>query len=578
MLELKNIFKKYANDKTNALEDISISLPSKGLVSIVGESGSGKSTLLNLIGLLDRPTSGTIYLDGKDITNLTKDEEDYYHQAVVSFIFQQYNLIKYLNVDENIKLASLDNQDYILRKLKIKHLKDKKISLLSGGEQERVAIARALAKRPKILLCDEPTAALDSKTADLTMKMLKDISKDILVVVVTHNRTHANRYSDRIISLSDGRIVSDIKRCDFKDKSLYLDYKAEDMNIKNIYNIVKNNIKSKKKRNILTSIAFSIGLISLLLVLSLSNGFNEALDREEKASLSEYPIYISESSTDLSKDLSNLLTRDEVKDDNKLYLVDNNHKNIIDMDYINYIRAISTNYKYEMYTYNINNRYISTLPINNIGDFYTNFDLLYGEYPIFNNEVLLVIDNTNKIDKNMMSLIGLTSDEYEIKNLIGHRYLFNETEYVIKGILRGKEDTLFSDITNIYYLNTYLDIVPVEIYLYPKDYESKEIIINYLNRYSKNKIYFTDYSSTVKSLSNTIVDAISIILICFSLISLTVSTIMIGIITYISVIERVHEIGILKALGISNINVKKIYMYRGKKLKLCNLIEEKNEK
>ena len=291
MLELKHVFKKYAVNSEYILNDISLKLD-KGLISIEGSSGSGKSTLLNLIGLLDKPSKGNIYLDGKDLSKLKKKEIDYYHHKKIGFIFQNYNLIEYLTVYENVTITHKnENVDKILKDLNIYKLKNKKVNKLSGGEKGRVAIARVLVQNPDILLCDEPTGALDSKTGAIIMNILKDISKTKLVIMVTHNHDYSVKYADRIISIKDGKIIKDSKKITKQSKDINEDYKKVHLNIFKLFRIINNNLINKWKRNVLTAIAFSIGLISLLLVLGIRNGFSISLDNYNKDNNNYKSIY-----------------------------------------------------------------------------------------------------------------------------------------------------------------------------------------------------------------------------------------------------------------------------------------------
>ena len=265
MLELKHVFKKYAVNSEYILNDINLKLD-KGLISIEGTSGSGKSTLLNLIGLLDKPTKGIVSLDGKNLKKLKKKEIDYYHYKKIGFIFQNYNLIEYLTVYENITITHTSNDvDKLLKDLNIFKLKNKKVNKLSGGEKGRVAIARVLVQDPDILLCDEPTGALDSKTGEVIMNILKKISKKKLVIMVTHNHDYSVKYADRIISIKDGRIVDDTKPIKKNSTEVKEKYTKVHFKINKLFKIIINNLINKWKRNVLTAIAFSIGLISLLL-------------------------------------------------------------------------------------------------------------------------------------------------------------------------------------------------------------------------------------------------------------------------------------------------------------------------
>jgi putative ABC transport system permease protein len=546
MLELKNIYKKY--NENYVLKNISLKFPSHGLISILGESGSGKSTLLNLIGLIDSPTRGKIFINDKDSSKLKCKEIDNIHRTFISFIFQQYNLIENMTVDNNININN-DSKNFnsIVKMLKIEHLLTKKVCDLSGGEKQRVVIARSLMNNPKIILADEPTGALDSYNRKIVMELLKKISKDCLVIMVTHNEDDAYKYSNRVIKLSDGVIISDSNPYK-NDKCLKIPFNKQKIGFKKLINITISNLLGKTKRNIATSIAFSIGLISLFLVLTISHGFNNALDVSEKNSLSKYPIYISSNSLNLDNDLSDLF-KDDYYDTKKVYSKSLTHINNITREYLDYLNDIDKYLDYKMYMFNHDGVDYYSYPNNNI---YKEFNILKGRTIKNDNEVLLIVDDHNGIDSYLLESIGLNNDTYDIKDLVDYKY----KDKTIVGILKAKKESVFYD-SNM--LITYYDgSIPDTIYLYPKDYNSKKHIIKHLDNYKD--IVYTDYSSTIKSVSKNIVNSISIVLIIFSFISLLVSTIMIGIITYINIVEKTKEIGILRSLGFSKSNVKTIFM------------------
>ena len=546
MLELKNIYKKY--NENYILKNISLKFPSHGLISILGESGSGKSTLLNLIGLIDNPTRGKIFINDKNSSKLKCKEIDNIHRTFISFIFQQYNLIENMTVDNNININN-DSKNFnsIVKMLKIEHLLTKKVCDLSGGEKQRVVIARSLMNNPKIILADEPTGALDSYNRKIVMELLKKISKDCLVIMVTHNEDDAYKYSNRVIKLSDGVIISDSNPYK-NDKCLKIPFNKQKIRFKKLINITISNLLGKTKRNIATSIAFSIGLISLFLVLTISHGFNNALDVSEKNSLSKYPIYISSNSLNLDNDLSDLF-KDDYYDTKKVYSKSLTHINNNTTEDLDYLNDIDKNIDYKMYMFNHDGVDYYSYPNNNI---YREFNILKGRTIKNDNEVLLIVDDHNGIDSYLLESIGLNNDIYDIKDLVDYKY----KDKTIVGILKAKKDSVFYD-SNM--LITYYDgSIPDTIYLYPKDYNSKKHIIKHLDNYKD--IVYTDYSSTIKSVSKNIVNSISIVLIIFSFISLLVSTIMIGIITYINIVEKTKEIGILRSLGFSKSNVKTIFM------------------
>ena len=220
MIELKEVSKIYRSKKsvdTLALKNVSLTLEDKGMVFILGKSGSGKSTLLNLLGGLDKPSSGEIFIQGKSMKEFTEKDFDRYRNSFVGFVFQEFNLLEDYNVYENIELALALQQKkdenhfirHLLTSLDLEGLEKRKINELSGGQKQRVAIARALVKRPKLLLCDEPTGNLDQKSGQEIFTILKEISKQNLVVVVSHDEEAARKYADRILTIVDGEITED---------------------------------------------------------------------------------------------------------------------------------------------------------------------------------------------------------------------------------------------------------------------------------------------------------------------------------------------------------------------------------
>lgn len=549
MLILKGISKKYNGSKKEVLKNINLVFDSKGLVTILGSSGCGKSTLLNIIGLIDKPTSGSIYFNGKDITYIRGRELDYYHHHHIGFIYQNYNLINSLNVENNINLLQNNELD-VLKILSIEKYKKVIVKKLSGGEQQRVSIGRAIVNNPSILLCDEPTGALDSKTGDSIMKVLKRISKKKLVIMVTHDEKLANLYSDRIIRLKDGEIIDDTCVLSIKNETPTY-YKGKfKIKFSKILKIVLNNIKIKYKRNILMILAFSIGLLALSCVLGISNGFTRSLDNAEKNSLSEYPIYISETSTDALEELDEIFESNKRSED-YIYSIKTINKNIIDNKLFNLIDTIDA--KYKVYNFITKDNKIITNVSNNYLD---NVKLLKGKKKIKDNEALIMLDYNNTIDANQLRMFNLNKDKYSLAELLNKKIKINNQKYKIVGIIKNTEDSVMSDNSGII-INKQIGI-PYSISIYPKDYSNKEKIISILK--NKTDVKFTDYANSIKSLSKTIMNGISTILITFSLISLIVSTIMISIVTMISIMERTKEIGIYKSLGASNKYIKEIFI------------------
>lgn len=557
MLSLKNVRKKYFHQWV--LKDINITFENKGFVSILGASGSGKSTLLNLIGGLEKVSEGSIYFKEHDITRFNNKELNLYLSNNVSFIFQQYNLIGTMTVLENIKLVTTEHEaKKILKKLNIENLADKKVSLLSGGEQQRVAIARAIIRNTDILLCDEPTGALDMETSEQILEILKELSKKKLIIVVTHNAEQAIKYSDRIIKISDGNIIEDNKS-DIKKNIIKKEKKSKRIK-HNIYNIVKNNLLSKLKRNILTIISFSIGLIALFIVLGIKNGFPISLEKCEQEDLATYPIYISKYSKDLDQELADVFNEKKEKNvDNKILSFKSEHENKIDLSYIIYLNKASSYLAHQENIYYIKNKTIRTYRISSY--FKNSINIIAGKLATKDNEVIIMVDNNNVVESSLLYEIGLKKEKYDYDDILGYKYRVDNKLYEIVGIVQGKENTIYYDLSAIMYKeNNFKKYIPDELYLYPNDFIDKQLLKQYLNDY-KDKVYYTDYASSIKNISVTFMDGLSIILIAFSVISLLVATIMIGVLNYISVIERTKDIGIYKSLGYKVIEIKKMFVY-----------------
>lgn len=311
MLQLKNIFKIYQmGDATQtALKDVSVNFRDNEFVSILGQSGSGKTTLLNIIGGLDRYTSGDLIINGVSTKNYTDSDWDNYRNHSIGFIFQSYNLIPHQTVLSNVEMALTlsgvskkerrERAVAVLEKVGLTDHINKKPNQMSGGQMQRVAIARALINNPDILLADEPTGALDSETSIQIMDLLKEIAKDKLVVMVTHNPELAEKYSTRVVNLLDGKIISDTDPCDITDETQNHETKNKvSMSFLTALSLSFNNLKTKKARTILTSFAGSIGIIGIALILSLSQGMSDYIDNVQKKTMESYPITIDSTAFD----------------------------------------------------------------------------------------------------------------------------------------------------------------------------------------------------------------------------------------------------------------------------------------
>ena len=342
MLELKNITKDYlsGDTKVQALKGISIEFRKSEFVSILGQSGCGKTTLLNIIGGLDRYTSGDLIINGKSTKKFKDKDRDAYRNYSVGFVFQNYNLIPHQTILSNVELALTisgvskeERKERAIKALEDVGLKEqihKKPNQLSGGQMQRVAIARALVNNPDIILADEPTGALDTKTSVQIMEILKEISKEKLIVMVTHNPELAEKYSTRIVRILDGVITDDTKPFTKEDRENEKDAKAKDgrtsMKFFTALRLSLNNLMTKKGRTLLTSFAGSIGIIGIALILSISNGVQNYINKVEEDTLSSYPITIDESTVDISSMMESLMGETEentqTHEDGKIYSKD----------------------------------------------------------------------------------------------------------------------------------------------------------------------------------------------------------------------------------------------------------------
>ena len=326
MLQVKNIYKEYktGNLVQKALDDVSLNLRDNEFVAILGPSGSGKTTLLNIIGGLDRYDKGDLIINGISTKKYKDRDWDSYRNHTIGFVFQSYNLIPHQTILANVELAlTISGEPRNIRKKKaIKALEQvgladhihKKPNQLSGGQMQRVAIARALVNNPDIILADEPTGALDSDTSIQVMNLLKEVAKDRLVIMVTHNPELAESYATRIVKLRDGKILSDtnpyIIEKEKQKKPEHKNLRKTSMSFLTSLSLSFNNLKTKKGRTILTSFAGSIGIIGIALILSLSNGVNKYIRSVEEDTLSEYPLQIQSSGIDMSSLLIGASTGD----------------------------------------------------------------------------------------------------------------------------------------------------------------------------------------------------------------------------------------------------------------------------
>lgn len=550
MLELKKITKKYLSgtNSVSALKGIDLKFRETEFVSILGPSGCGKTTLLNIIGGLDQYTTGDLIINGKSTKNFKDKDWDTYRNHSIGFVFQNYNLIPHQTVLANVELAltlaginKTERRKRAIQALKDVGLEDqihKKPNQMSGGQMQRVAIARALVGNPDILLADEPTGALDTKTSVQIMELLKEISKTKLVIMVTHNPDLAEQYSTRIIKLLDGKVTDDSKPYDGEEEKKEQNKTGKtNMSFLTALSLSLNNLLTKKGRTILTAFAGSIGIIGIALILSLSSGMQNYINRVEEDTLSSYPITLQETTMDTGKLLNAAMdsgnTYENYNDDKihsmnitndmlslmgsgaksnnleafKSYIDENSNK------FNEYANAIQYSYNLDLNIYKENNDgYTQVNPdqimnelgfgsMNEIGSMFTNntssynafsemldnkqliedqYDVLAGHLPEEYNEVVLVVNKDNYISDYTLYSIGLLDSEELVNNY--------------NAMLNGEEVTNIEELT----------------YTYDELLDTKFKVLLNTDYYTKENNLWIDNSNNEEYISNLLSDALEL--------------------------------------------------------------------
>ena len=526
MLELNGIRKTYVTGTTSveALKGIDLKFRDSEFVSILGQSGCGKTTLLNIIGGLDKYTSGDLKINGRSTKDFKDRDWDAYRNNSIGFVFQSYNLIPHQTVLSNVELALTlsgvskaerrQRATEALEKVGLKEQIHKKPNQMSGGQMQRVAIARALVNDPDILLADEPTGALDTQTSIQIMDLLKEISKDRLIIMVTHNPELATQYSTRIIRLLDGTITDDSNPYNGEDDNITTKTDEDSLNDKKSGKTKKkktsmsfftalslslNNLMTKKTRTILTAFAGSIGIIGIALILSISNGIQNYIDRMQRDTLSSYPIQLQKESVDVSSMIENMMgNKDKNVDHDKDKIYSNNimtdmvnsmvaevnsnnlkafksylenHKSDVD----GYISDIQYSYDVPLYIYStdtsdgvtqlnpssvmenmygmsvsgdgmmsagMQNTSVWSRLFDNRQMLDEQYDLIAGSWADNYNEVMLVVDENNEIDDYTLYSLGF-KDPAEVKKIFknvmaGNSYETEETQYTYDEVLDKK--------------------------------------------------------------------------------------------------------------------------------------------
>ena len=698
MLQLKHIFKSYhvGDTVTHALHDVTISFRDQEFVAILGPSGSGKTTMLNVIGGLDRYDKGDLIINGKSTKNFKETDWDAYRNNTVGFIFQNYNLIPHLSIMDNVELGMNlsgvpkkerhEKAVAALTEVGLKEHINKRPNQLSGGQMQRVAIARAIANDPDILLCDEPTGALDTETSVQIMKLIKKLSKDRLVIMVTHNPELAKEYATRIVNFQDGKILDDSEPFKPEAEEDTFNLKRTKMSYWNAIKLSFTNIMTKKGRTILTAFASSIGIISIAVVLAISNGFQRQINTTMSKALAKYPISISQTATDMTSMNERNESDKNVK--NRGYVTAKKdqseqaqHTNKIDQKYVDYVKKINPSYanniSYQrgvnlnllskvkgktervqfsnsdpsqgslvmqaraqaMSSMGIGSSVFPTTLNKNKGSFLKqNYQILSGTWPSKATDLVLVTDNKNTVNINSLKNLGFDvseNDRIKFDKLVGKTFkvvsnndyyqelpngmfipkkvnssMYNDAKTKLKlvGVIRPKnEDAMALLSTGIAYsdklsqevindnknsavvkaqkkssrsvlTNQKLNAnekkmtmqtlggssIPTGIMIYPNNFDDKDKVLDYLDKWNNgkkkaDKIVYTDMSSAVTTMTGGLLNGITTILVAFAAISLITSMIMIGILTYTSVLERTKEIGVLKALGARKKDITRVF-------------------
>ncbi len=472
MLELKKIKKIYkTNDESvTALKGLNIKFRECEFVSILGQSGCGKTTLLNIIGGLDDYTSGDLIINGKSTKQYKDHDWDTYRNHSVGFVFQSYNLIPHQTVLANVELAltlsGVNKKERrkrakdVLKKVGLKDQMHKKPNQMSGGQMQRVAIARALVNDPDILLADEPTGALDSKTSIQIMDLLKEIAQDKLVIMVTHNPDLAQKYSTRIVKLLDGEIIDDSNPFteEYEEKTIKKDKKTY-MSFQTALSLSLNNLMTKKGRTILTAFAGSIGIIGIALIMSLSNGVQRYIDKVEEDTLSSYPITIEENSLDMSVMMEAMANMQNKK--NKEYNDDKIHSQALMNDILDTMSSkLESNNLKEFKKYLEENKSKLDNNINAISYGYNLKINIFNE----NSESGLIKINPSQV----LATIGMQNEEMTTSSMMMNNDVFSEM------------------LDNEKLMQSQYDIVAGS---WPKNYNEIVVVVNQNNEISDYTLY-----------------------------------------------------------------------------------------
>ncbi len=614
MFKLTNITKTYSdnNFSINALKDVNVEFNNHGFYFILGPSGSGKSTLLNILGGLDTPTSGEMSIANVNTKNFTEKQWDEYRNHHLGFVFQSFNLLSHLTILENVELK-LKN----VNKYSAKEIKDKSISMLdkvglidhiykkptqlSGGQQQRVAIARALVSGPKVLLCDEPTGALDNNTSREVMELLQEISEDTLIITVTHDIKLANTYKSIILEVKKGRIDDIV--LDNNDK-LMLPKNTYQISNYNSLKLSLKNLTTSIRRTLIVILTCALAITTVFTLFSINRGLNYELIEQGIDKLSLHPISIYSRSVISDEQVEQLTNIDE-----SLY-------NIQTYSSLSMLRTIDKNYVQE-------SNHINILP-NNDSDLLEQYNLLSGSLDLDNDEIVLVLDKYNQLGNaaSYLSYLGdgLQAEEYigaeirrvpldisfewngtlmdevdgeEVYNnsevlkigaVLSPKDLYPANDYIgVNNILRNgiyvthsKHEEIItesanSDFAMYHYENVGLNIINGEVMtdgqiflsqytrsfvkgyysiaFVPSSYESKQKLLEEINNIIDDSVRLYDPSAETIEYTQSSIDILLLVISVISILAIFIAATLIFILTYANILQRKKEVGIYRGLG-----------------------------
>ncbi len=684
MIELRHITKDYqvGKFKVRALDDVSLRFRKSEFVCVHGPSGCGKTTLLNVMGGLDGYDSGTLLINNQDTAAFKDRDWDCYRNQSVGFVFQDYYLLPHLNVFENVELALTltriskpERKIRVMKALEAVFLSKEAKNMpnqLSGGQMQRVAIARAIVNDPDIVLADEPTGALDSRTAEVILNILKAISKDRLVVLVSHNLALAEQYATRIIELLDGKVIKDSHPWLSDDPNKTYQKQKTAMKFFDAIKLSFKNMLRTKVRTLLTTFAGCIGIIGIGLVLSISKGVNSYIEEVQKSALGNYPITIMSSAKLLDEEGEEIPEREEFPAGETVEIRSGethyDYYNVMEPEFLAYLEAMPSEL-YSVVDYNTSIamnilsqtssgfRKVSQSQFSEMSTdeafVLAQYDVLKGSLPNEADEVALVIDKYNCLDAITLYYLGIdyenvesytfdallakqfkllfnneyyqkTGDVYAPKGSSQYQSLYVNSQFTLKitGIMRVKKnantvlydsgllytsaltETVFenarqSDIyadqaaaglnQNVFtglpyeeivsfssttspeyqltqtFLSIGAEVNTTRVYVYTSTFSDRlaisDYVVAYENETSPIKITYYDYMNTVTTEFANLVRVFSTVLIIFSSVSLVVSAIMIGIITYVSIFERIKDIGIMRSVGARKADIATLFNF-----------------